>query len=89
MNEPQSTITVSNSGTAPRVVFVEPWGEDYTLFRGQGFRVVAFGAETAPSFEIVENDNATSVYCENATGFTVLLDGKELKCGFQRQVHRA
>lgn len=81
----RSKIGVSNARTAPRVVAVEPWGNDYTLLPGEELEVIAFGREATPWFHVVESDEATRICCEDADTFEVLQSGRELECGYRRQ----
>lgn len=82
-----SRIVVGNearSGKA-RVVYVEPWGRDYTLLAGEELEISAFGHERSPWFSLVEWDDATQVYCEGAWEAVVQQAGKEIQCGHKRQ----
>lgn len=69
-----SQILVANKSRSgkPRVVYVEPWGRDYTLLAGEELEISVFGDERAPSFGIVEWDVETQVYCNNAWDAVVL-----------------
>lgn len=86
-----SRILVANqsrSGQA-RVVYVEPWGRDYTLLTGQELEISAFGDKRLPWFAIVEWDGETQVYCEDAWEAVVRQAGEELQCGHNRQPEAA
>jgi len=82
----QSKIGVHNDGgnTRPREVYVEPWGEDYTLLPGESLEIIAFGPEVTPGFDIVEFDGATAVYCNNTSTFEVRQGDRKLECGHRR-----
>ena len=90
MTEFSSVISVSldNSATTPRPIYLEPWGEDYWLFPGDVFKIRAFGDQEPPSsnfFDIVESADATQVYVEGRfTNFEVLQNGKSISGGYQR-----
>jgi hypothetical protein len=81
-----AAIEVSNDQDAPQVVYVEPWGSDYTLLPQEKLQVVAFGSTRTPWFTFAEADDAIQVYCEDADDFQVYQDGKLLECGHQRGV---
>ena len=56
------------NATRSRVIYVEPWGEDYTLLPDEKLEIVAdSGADDIPWFDIVESNDATQVYCESKT----------------------
>jgi hypothetical protein len=48
--------------------------------------VIAVGKDQMPSFEIVEWDGASQVYCNYTDDFKVMQNGVELECGHQRQL---
>jgi hypothetical protein len=79
-------LGVWNSLSAHRIVAVEPWAGDYTLMPGEKLEVVAFGKSAVPWFIVVEWDNTTQVYCENADDYRVMQDNRQLDCGHQRQL---
>jgi hypothetical protein len=71
--------------TSSRVVYVEPWADDYTLLPGEELVIFADSdAEEHPWFNVVESTNATQVYCEATSGFSVWQNGRELACGHNR-----
>lgn len=82
-----SKLGVWNSRKAPHIVVVEPWANDYTLLPEEKLEVVAFGKDAMPSFEVVEWDGTTQVYCDNTIDFKVLQGNRELLCGHQRQTN--
>lgn len=78
-------IINDSSNQSSRVVYVEPWGEDYTLLPGEELEIIAdSNAKEMPWFNVVESYGATSVYCENTSEYVVLQDGRELECGHNR-----
>ncbi len=85
MTPRSSKFPVHNHKTVPHVVAVEPWGADYTLFPGESLEVVAFDDEVAPSFELVERDNSSQVYCNDASTYEVMQNGAVIPCGHNRQ----
>jgi hypothetical protein len=78
-------IGVWNSRKSPHVVWVEPWGDDYTLLADEKLEIVAIGKGNVPWFNVVEADRSTQVYCESTDDFEVFQNGRLLKSGHQRQ----
>ncbi len=81
----QTKVGISNSSKTPRVVYVEPWAEDYTLLPNEELLVEAFGVKAMPWFTLVEWADDTQVYCNDTDNFRVSQNGKELECGHKRQ----
>lgn len=78
---------VANRTGRPRAVYIEPWGEDYTLLAEEELEVIAFGASETTWFSIVDWPEAVQVYIEGPmTHFEVRQAGVSLQCGHQRQV---
>lgn len=80
-----SKLRVWNMRNAPQEVFVEPWGEDYTLLPSEKLEIIAFSDNAVPWFAVVEWDGSTQVYCEDTADFKVVQGDRELACGHQRQ----
>jgi hypothetical protein len=80
-----SKLGVWNSRSAPQVVAVEPWANDYTLLPGEKLAIMAFGEKAVPWFTVVEWDGTSQIYCEDTVDFKVLQGDHELECGHQRQ----
>jgi hypothetical protein len=86
-------IGIVNNRTAPHVVWIEPWANDYTLMPGEELEVIATGGDLQPrlvrdiqpDFNVVEHDGATQVYCENTADFKVMQGSRELPLGAQRE----
>jgi hypothetical protein len=94
-------ITVRNDADRPRVIWLEPWAEDFTLLPGEEFEIVAQDKAKQPWFALVEWPDATQVYVESLSGwdaqdgakayqqtvgcFEVLQDGNRLECGHNRK----
>ncbi len=82
-----SKIGISNHCNNPRsrVVYVEPWGEDYTLLPNEKLEIIAQPSDDiAPWFYIVESDVYTQVYCEATCDFEIWQEGQRLECGHNR-----
>ncbi len=87
MGDYSATLGVSSSlnSSRPRPIYVEPWGEDYWLFPGDSFEIVALSHETLPSFNMVETDESTQIYLEGGChDFAVKLHGLHIEGGYQR-----
>ncbi len=81
-------IVIQNQTEWPRVVFVEPFGEDFTLLPGESLDVVARGSrgEELPYFQVWETVDTSSVWIEgDFREYDVLQGGIKLECGHQRQ----
>jgi hypothetical protein len=78
-------LGLQNVRTRPHTFVIEPWGEDFTLLPGENMLLWAFGEETAPRFEVVEQQFGTLVSCEDTSRFEVTQNGLLLHCGHQRQ----
>jgi hypothetical protein len=81
----QAKITIANSRETDRLVFVEPWGELYTLHPKKSMDLVAFGETEAPWFTLVETDEATQIYIEKCVDFVACQPGERISCGHSRR----
>lgn len=80
------SIKVSNERREPLTVWLEPWGEDYTLLPDETFDVVAEGASPDFYFDMACNEKDVLVYAEgDCTCVFVLRDGDALECGHNRE----
>jgi hypothetical protein len=88
MPEYFSKIRVSNDGTLPRVIWVEPWADDFTLLPRETLEAHVRSPVGLPSFDIVESDHHTQLYVNvpdlNAT-YEVYLAGEIIQGGHNRQ----
>jgi hypothetical protein len=82
-------IGVTNSTARPRIVWVEPWAEDYTLMPGEELVITAQDNADQPWFHVVEWPESTQIYIEAGGAFEVLQGGRRLECGHNRQAARA
>jgi hypothetical protein len=78
-------IAVSNSTKRPRIVWVEPWGEDYTLLPGEELELLCRDDTEQPWFHVVEWEDGSQIYVEQGGYFEVLQQGKRIECGHNRQ----
>jgi hypothetical protein len=81
-------IHLTNRHKSPMVVYIEPWGEDYTLLPDEAVQLLPIGNSCASYLNWVQNaDGCIQVYAEgDCTSIVVYQDGTELSCGHQRQV---
>ena len=86
MTDLQAKLRVRNDGTSSRVVYIEPWGEDYTLRAGESIEVGASGKTALPWITVVESGGTTQVYVEGdrAVDFVVSQGGVPVRCGHNR-----
>ncbi len=78
-------LGVRNSRDQPHVLWIEPWGEDFTLKPGEELELFAYSDSHLPWFELVESDGASAIYCEKTSEFEVFQNGVRLECGHNRQ----
>lgn len=87
MNRHTTKLGVANHDKLrPRVVIIEPWGEDYTLRPGEAIEIVVSG--DAPAwFNVAEHEGATGIWIEGGgSEFIVMQDGQQVVCGHNRVV---
>lgn len=89
MAEFTTKLGISNRRSRSWVVYVEPWGEDYTLLPGESLEILAQGEGAMPWFNVVERDNATQVYFEETNDWSVYCEGRPVECGHNRDVRPA
>jgi hypothetical protein len=77
-------LAMSNSTNRPRIVWVEPWGEDYTLMPGEELLITAEDTAEQPWFHVVELADSSQVYIEAGGAFQVLQGSRRLECGHNR-----
>ena len=79
-------ITIPNAGKRPRVVWVEPYPDDYTLLPEEELEIVARDSSKVPSFDIVEYEDATQVYPDQSEiDYDVTQNGIKIESGHNRQ----
>jgi len=86
MNELRTKLGVRNEMKISRVIYIEPWGQDYTVRSGESIEVVAIGKTALPYFTLVESSEAVQVFVEGDrdVDFTVWQGGVQVKCGHNR-----
>lgn len=57
-------IGVSNDDAQLRVIWVEPWPDDYTLLSGESLEIHVRSSVAQPWFHVVETDRNTQIYVE-------------------------
>ena len=80
-------IVIENDTDRPRIVWAEPWGEDYTLRPKEALEVIARDGSQALWFQVIEYNEGCQVYIEGSNcNHDVLQEGKAIHCGHLRQV---
>jgi hypothetical protein len=84
----QSSMEIYNDRTVPHIVWIEPWGEDYTMLVKDKLRIATTSADTsdAPWFSLVETNGNTQVYVERGDYPQVFINDSVVRCGHNRQV---
>jgi hypothetical protein len=81
-----SRLQIENSTARPRIVWVEPWAEDFTLLPGEQLEIVARNHSEQTWFSLVEWPESTQSYLEAVVNeFEVRQDGRRLECGHNRK----
>jgi hypothetical protein len=84
-------LGVENDTDRPRIVWVEPWGEDYTLLPKERLEIVVQSTLETPWFNVIEHADSTQVYIEGQSNegqpndYDALQMGKKILCGHRRQ----
>jgi hypothetical protein len=82
-------LQVQNSTEKPRILWVEPWAEDFTLLAGEELEIIARSTTEQPWFHIVEWPESSQVYLEGVSkDYEVLQNGIHLGCGHNRKAAR-
>ena len=87
MNNYSASISLScdKSSLEPRPVYVEPRGEDFWLFPGDEFEIVAHSHNATPAFTVVESPASTQAIVANECfDVSVYHDGVRVPSGYQR-----
>ncbi len=87
MNQ-QVSIGIWNDRSQPHLVWIEPWGGDFTMLPGQKMTVTTRGPDTkdGPWFVLVETEHNTQVFVERGEYPQVQLNGVVVEEGHNRQV---
>ena len=79
-------IKVSNDHSSFITLWLEPWGEDYGMFPGDEFEVLALDSEEDFYFHISHDEKGTKVYAERSVESVAVYKGGELlSCGHNRR----
>jgi hypothetical protein len=79
------SVRCSRSASAPRTIYIEPWGEDYWLFPGDELTVSAFSRAQRPEFSLVESDTSTQIHVDGFVHDYFVAHGEgTVGSGFQR-----
>jgi hypothetical protein len=88
MNQIQK-IVIENRFGKPMIVYLEPWGADYTLKEDEKFEIVAENCEEDFYFNIQFERNCIIVYPEgksNPEYPLIYSNGVEIDCGYNRNL---
>jgi hypothetical protein len=85
--EQHASIGIRNNRSQPHIVWLEPWGRDYTLKPGQELVIAVPGTYAAGGrlFDFVELDGSTEVYLVGGGDPQVSVGGCPVECGYNRQ----
>ncbi len=76
---------ISNDKENPLTLWLEPWGEDYTLLKNDTFEIEAESFDNQCNFHFVQIDNGLQIYVEGFYEMKgVFQNTKLLKCGHNR-----
>ena len=76
---------ITNDGSGGLLLFVEPWGSDYTLQVGDTFELVIEGSSPDSHFHLFYGQTKVVMYAEgDCTGVVVYRNGKQLESGLNR-----
>ena len=86
MNQ-QVAIAIWNDRPHLHIVWIEPWGDDYTMLPKQKLTVTTSGPDSGsgPWFALVETDGNTQVFVERGDYPQVEVDGIRVEGGHNRQ----
>jgi hypothetical protein len=86
MAESSAKIEVSNDTKEPRIIWLEPWAEDYTLLPKEDLQIFARGKSEQPWFHFVVGEKHAQVYLMAGDIAEVFQNGHPLSCGHKREV---
>ena len=85
MTKFSARLGIWNSTKRLRIVWVEPWAEDYTLLPEEKLEIAVVDDLVQPWFCVVEWENSSQVYIQTMSSeYEVTQDGKRLQCGHNR-----
>ena len=79
-----ASLHVKNETDRPRLIWIEPWGADYTILTHECFELVARGQEPI-WFYVVEHAGSTQVWLQNSDDCEARINSIPVQCGHQRQ----
>ena len=79
-----TSFAYRNDTKEPQVVYVEPWGCDYTISPGEQLRVQAEGIGEMPHFDLQHSVDGLQLWCESTDATEVFVDGSPVACGHNR-----
>ena len=61
-----ANIELRNETSRPRVIWIEPWGEELTIMPGETIKITAKHEGELPYFGIVDHDEGMQVFIETS-----------------------
>ena len=77
-------LRVTNESNERRLIFFEPYGEDYWLKKGDHLVVHAVDPEGDQPFQVDLTDDGITVWINAKSGYITDDEGRELPTGHQR-----
>lgn len=80
-------LQIRNRKKDPLLLSLEPWGEDYTLLKGEDIEIIAEDCDEQFYYSVDFDEYYAAVYAEgdNKAYPEVYKNGKELDCGYNRE----
>jgi hypothetical protein len=79
-------LGIWNSTKRLRIVWVEPWAEDFTLLPKERLEITVTDESVQPWFCVVERPDSSQAYIESGgSDYEITQEGKRLECGHNRQ----
>jgi hypothetical protein len=89
MGENAVRLSLRNDTKRPRVVWVELWGDDYTLLAGESLELIVGGRTNTPALDLELGDDWVKVILapdgETFGDYVAHQNGVVLESGYQRQ----
>lgn len=82
------SFRITNRNPAPLTLWIEPWGEDYTMRPGEVLEVVAEDLSEAFYFHFVYSEDGIQAYAESCGEVRVYQNGTALQCGHGRSARK-
>lgn len=80
-------VTIENDRQKPVTLWLEPWGEDYTLVHKEKIEIRPSNPDEGFHYHLVYGDKRIWVYVEEGEYPEVLSNGTEIYCGHNRELN--